>query len=103
MSSRNDKLPDTDFHSSAKALLVEAAEQSGLLREIAELLWFASKHEQPPGWCPQCELFERLADAFDDHTTLPDTVGEAVFGGGIEGLDTSPGPDEAHEVDAFIG
>ena len=35
---------NTDIHGSAKALIIKAAEDFGLLREVAELLWFAEKY-----------------------------------------------------------
>jgi hypothetical protein len=63
------------------------------------LLWFANKHGGAccsSGACAPCELLDRLTDAFDDLIGLPCITGE-------EGLDTSPPPAEAHEVNAFIG
>jgi hypothetical protein len=92
-----------DVHRNAKEL-IEAAERSGILREVAELLWFANKHGWGPGGaCAACELLDRLTDAFDEHVCLAGLVGDDVFNPGSEGLHISPRPDEAHEVDAFIG
>jgi hypothetical protein len=86
----------------AKTIIVEAAARSGLLREVAEALWFANKHGSHGSWerAAQRELVDQLAGAFDDHSSLPAICADNVFG---EGLCTWPGPDEVHEVDAFIG
>ena len=35
----------TNMHTSAKELVIKAAEASGLLNEIAEFLWFTSRHK----------------------------------------------------------
>jgi hypothetical protein len=74
------------------------------------LLWFANKHGGAccsSGACAPCELLDRLTDAFDDLIGLPCITGEEVFSQvfspNCEGLDTSPPPAEAHEVNAFIG
>jgi hypothetical protein len=87
-----------NIHTSAKALILEAAEKSGLLREVAELLWFANKHSSPP---LSRALLDRLTDAFDDHICLPAIVAEDLYG---DGVDISPWrPSDVDEVDAFLG
>ena len=88
-----------DIHTNAKALIVKAAEKSGLLQEIAEFLWFTSRLKTG-GRCLACELVDELAEAFDDDIVLPHVFAERVFG---EGLCILPKPDEKPEVDAFIG
>ena len=90
----------TDIHTSAKQLVIKAAEQSGLLQEVAEFLWFTSRLKMDDGRCLACELVDELAEAFDDHIVLPHVFAERVFG---EGLCILPKPDEAAEVAAFIG
>jgi hypothetical protein len=45
-------------------------------------------------------LVAMLTEAFGDHVYLPHGCAEGFFG---EGLGIFPGPDEAHEVAAFIG
>jgi hypothetical protein len=84
---------------SAKRLIVEAAEKSGLLRSVAELLWWADKYSEPHA--PK-ELLAQLADAFDEHICLPLAVGENAAGG--EGLCIDPhGEAQEREVDEFVG
>ena len=94
-----------DIYPSAKELIVKAAEKSGLLQEVAEYLWFASKVDTSRVWLGgrslAGELVTKLAEAFDDHTCLAALCADSFFG--VEGIGISPGPDEAHEVDAFIG
>jgi hypothetical protein len=85
---------------SAKKLIIEAAEKSGLLRSVAELLWFADRNP----WASHApkELMAQLADAFDDHICLPGIVGESAAGG--EGLCIDPhGEAQEREVDEFVG
>ena len=53
----------TNMHTSAKELVVKAAELSGLLNEIAEFLWFTSRHKLD-GRCLPCEA--RCTGAFDN-------------------------------------
>ena len=96
--------PKTDYHYNARQLVLEAAERSSLLKEVATLLWFAAKHGRGTGGaCAPCELLERLTDAFDDLVCTPAIVGESVFSPGLEGLNTDPLPHEEREVDAFLG
>jgi hypothetical protein len=81
---------DVDVHLDAKALIIAAAKESGLLQEVAELLWFAGRPRAPgtaaPG-CPVCELLDRLTDAFDAHVCVANIVAEEFYG---EGLDIAP-------------
>jgi hypothetical protein len=91
----------SDIHTNAKTLIIQAAEKSGLLREVAELLWFENKYGCPPLGCAAAELLNRLADAFDDHICMAGVVAEQLHG--REGLDISPPLNQAHEVDAFLG
>jgi hypothetical protein len=90
----------SDIHTSAQALIIKAAEKSGLLREVAELLWFANKHRHPSGRCAVCELLDQLTEAFDDHTAMAGAAAENIYG---EGLAIWPSPDEEHEAEAFLG
>jgi hypothetical protein len=85
--------------SSAKQLIIEAAERSGLLRSVAELLWFADKYSKPHA--PK-ELLAQLSDAFDTFICLPGIVGENAAGG--EGCCIDPhGAEQEAEVDEFVG
>lgn len=66
-----------NFHTNAAALIVTAAEKSGLLREIAETLRYIDKYQAhfPDGtvmreFSPTGELLDALVEAFDDHTAL---------------------------------
>jgi hypothetical protein len=70
-------------HTTAARLIIAAAEQSGLLREVAIALRFIDIHETPWPRCPTCELRDELADAFDAHACLPDGVIERFHGDGI--------------------
>ena len=87
-----------EIHHSARALIIAAAEKSGLLEEVAELLWFAEKHS-PPMDCVVCELLRQLTEAFDNHVCLAGRVAEEMYI--CEGLSISPHPDEARAVDVF--
>jgi hypothetical protein len=72
---------------SAAALIVAAAEKSGLLREVAEALCFFDKHRGDVIPCA-CDgpdaLLDALADAFDDHICESAIVVESFFGEGID-------------------
>jgi hypothetical protein len=59
----------SNIHINAKALILEAAGKSGLLREVAELLWFANKQALVGPALVQA-LREQLTDAFDAHTSV---------------------------------
>lgn len=78
----------SNFHIDPRLLIVEAAERSGLLKEVANLIWFANQHGSPGGLCPICALVDELTEAFDQHICTPAIVGEDMYGGGFEG-----GPD----------
>jgi hypothetical protein len=92
-----------DHHQSAKALIIKAAEKSGLLEQVAELLWFSSKAEVAMccsgGTCPPCELLQQLTEDFDEHTCTPGIVCGDTFL--CEGLSISP--EDKAEASAFVG
>jgi hypothetical protein len=102
---------DNDIHNSAKALIIKAAEKSGLLEEVAGMLWWANKLEQDPqspalccscGTCPACELLSDLTDAFDAHICCPGDAVERALS--CEAIDPSPvTPEDKAEAAAFIG
>jgi hypothetical protein len=48
-------MSDDNIHTSASALVIAAAEKSGLLQEVADLLQFAKQHS-PPFGCAVCEF-----------------------------------------------
>jgi len=70
-------------HPTAAGLIIAAAEQSGLLREVAEALRFIDTTPAPEVYCRTCWLRDQLAEAFDDHTCLPAVVLESFHGDGI--------------------
>jgi hypothetical protein len=69
----------------AAALLVAAADKSGLLASIAEALCFINKHPDPD--YRMRELQDALIDAFDGHVCLPAITLEDFYG---EGFDVGP-------------
>ena len=95
----------TDHHMSAAALILKAAEKSGLLKEVAEAIWFADKHRTEltryrAHVCIPCEVLRALTEAFDVHTCLAGLTCESVLG--IEGLAVFPPRGEEHEVISFL-
>jgi hypothetical protein len=59
-------LPD---HTTATALILNAAKKAGLIDSVAEALCFVAS--DPGAHHRRCELHDALADAFDDHICLP--------------------------------
>ena len=92
-----------NYHDDPRELIIEAAERSGLLKEVAYLIWFAKQYGTAPR-CPICELVDELTEAFDDHICTPGIVGEHVYGDGHGGgpSDIAPAPGaEAAEFEIF--
>ena len=87
----------SNFHTDPRELIIEAATRSGLLKEVATLVWFADRHGSP-GLCPVCVLVDELVEAFDECICTPATVGENMYGGGRHGLDISPAPGTEDEA-----
>jgi hypothetical protein len=72
-----------NFHTNAALLIITAAEKSGLLQEIAQVLRYAD-WTPPNGWdCLACALREELIEAFDEHTCLASIVLESFYGEGF--------------------
>jgi hypothetical protein len=76
------------IHAQAADVILAAAEQSGLLREVAEALccfdrWPVPSHSPLNGWHPSFVLRDTLAAAFDDHTCTPAVVMEDFYGEGF--------------------
>jgi hypothetical protein len=69
-------------HENAAALIVAAAKKSGLLNEVAEALCFIDKTSNIFD-CRACEIYERLAEAFDEHCCLAALTLESFHGEGI--------------------
>lgn len=89
----------SNFHVDPRELIVEAARRSGLLKEVANLIWFAEQ-QAAPTWCPICILLDELTDAFDAHIGMSDTVGGQVYVNGLEGgQDISPAPGTEAETE----
>jgi hypothetical protein len=75
-----------DIHDNAAALIVAAAKKSGLLEEVAEALCFIDKtpNSLDAAGCRACELYERLAEAFDEHCCLAQGVLATFHGDGVD-------------------
>ena len=67
-----------NFHNNAIALLIRAAEQSGLLKQIADALHHSNN--DPGGGCLACGVLEELTNGFSEHCGLP---GYDFFGEGF--------------------
>ena len=97
----------SNFDTDPRQLILEAAEISGLLREVAALIWFVNKHEptgRNAGRFPQRELLEELVDAFDDHIGTAHSVVEGVYVGSQgDGPDITPatGTEDEAEFETF--
>jgi hypothetical protein len=63
------KIKPPSYHRSAKELVVEAASQSGLLWDVAELLWFVNKYLGEDASHTAEVLLGRLIVAFEDQCT----------------------------------
>jgi hypothetical protein len=92
-----------NFHTNAAALIVAAAEKSGLLEAVAEALCFIKKHPLPTGeccngLCRACAIRDDLADRFDDHICSAPIVLESFHGGGI-----AVGPFTKDEIAPHLG
>jgi hypothetical protein len=83
-------------HNNAAALIVVAAKKSGLLNEVAEALCFINKTSNIFD-CRECEIYERLAEAFDEHTGLTVGVLESFHGPGV-----GVGPFTADELAPYL-
>lgn len=99
---------DKDIHDSARALIIEAAEKSGLLEEVAGMLWWVSKLERSYrshyGTCPACFLLDDLTEAFEDLGSSPAFAVVRAFSC-KEGEEPDPSPvtpEEKAEAAAFI-
>jgi hypothetical protein len=61
-----------DYHTNAAALIIAAAETSGLLRDVAEALYFSNEHPDccnGPS-CLACGVLDKLADDFGEHISV---------------------------------
>jgi hypothetical protein len=56
-------------HNNAAALIIAAAEKSGLLRDVANALHYSSSSDNPV--CLACGVFEELTEQFGEYCTLP--------------------------------
>ena len=84
-----------DINTNAAALIVAAAEKSGLLKEVAEALCFIARHG---GDRSQVDaVLNDLADAFDDHICGPAITLENLYGEGVE-----VGPFAENELAPFL-
>ena len=54
------------FHHDPRELILMAAERSGLLQAVSEMMFFLSKHAPQHQGCPQCLLLEGLIDALGE-------------------------------------
>jgi hypothetical protein len=95
-----------DPHDNAAALIVAAAAKSGLLKEIGEALLFINKYPTLNGdccncSCRACELYERLAEAFDVHCCLAQGVLASFHGDGVD-LDSFTADELAPYLDGDV-
>ena len=88
-------MKNANFHTSAAALIVAAAQKSGLLADVAEALCIVSKHPSPTSGCAACDILKRLADDFDEHVCTAGMLIEDRYGGFPEVT--------GDEVAAFLG
>jgi hypothetical protein len=58
-----------NYHNNAAALVITAAAQSGLLRDVANALHFSDTN--PGGGCLACGVLEELVEEFGEHCGLP--------------------------------
>ena len=94
-----------NFHDNAAVLILSAAEKSGLLQEIAQVLCYVDKthYDEPDGtvareFCLPCALLADLAEAFDGHILLASCLLEDFHG---EGFDPPEAAEE--EVAPYLG
>jgi hypothetical protein len=79
-----DKLVIEDnIHTSAAALIIAAAEKSGLLREVAEALCCFNQYKRQGFLCGPCMLRDDLADEFDTHVCFAAGLLENFYGEGF--------------------
>jgi hypothetical protein len=92
---------DDQRNTSAKTLIIEAAEKSGLLKEVAQLLWFSSisNNYGAPDTRAVAELRSQLTDIMARHVVVPGLVAQQIYD---KAVDIHPMPEDAHEVDAFM-
>lgn len=87
-----------NWHTDPRALLITAAERSGLLKEIAHLLWFVEKHNLDVA-SAACELLEKLTEAFEEDVgSVPYILAEDIWG---DGLSIEPRGEEVAEFEAW--
>jgi hypothetical protein len=98
----------SDHHQSAKALIIAAAEKSGLLRETAKLLWFTEKYGGGDmcctgGSCAPCNLLDRLVEEFAATAELAWMAAADTFSPACrEAITITPRPEEAREVNTYV-
>lgn len=73
-----------NYHTNAAALIVAAAEKSGLLKNVAQALCFVDTFKNPAGDCPVCAIVEELTGSFDALILEPASVIEGFYGEGVE-------------------
>jgi hypothetical protein len=74
------------YHTSAAGLVLCAAQQSGLLEAVAELLCAKERFSEAgvdASGCLACELLQRLTDDFDEHIGVAELLWEEFFGEGV--------------------
>jgi hypothetical protein len=72
------------YHSSAAALILCAAQESGLLKNVTEMMLARDKYTEEGihvSDCPQCELLRLLTEAFDEPACLPSDVWSEFYYG----------------------
>ena len=99
----------SNYHTDPRLLILEAAERSGLLKKVANLIWFADRHfadhpELDTYVCPMCDLVYVLTEAFDKHTGTPHSLCEGLYadvrGGGFD-ISPQPGTEDEAAFETF--
>ena len=69
-----------NFHNNAAALIIAAAERSGLLNIVANALYVSNEYTGSVSGCFACNVLDELTEHFDEHFFLPnsDFYGEGV-------------------------
>ena len=85
-----------EFHDDPREMILKAAERTGLLREVAEMMFFLKEHAPENMGCAQCLLLDALVENLTD-VFSPDLMD--LFGREYEGLDLSAHIENAEAAD----
>jgi hypothetical protein len=85
----------------AEELILKAAKESGLTKEVALALWWGDKSGVSCGTSVAAKVLSSLKEDFEENITSPEIVVQDMFG---DGLHIRPPVSEAEkaEVEAFM-